>query len=589
MTAPLRRAIQAGVLAVVVLAWLADLTSPDPSSHWVYSLPGSAFVITGLIAWSLRPANRVGLLMMGVGVGLLLGRTGIQGESPLAQAVLLYVGSRFGLWWISYPYQALGPLWVVVLLHLLLAFPSGHLGSRLSRALVGFLYVLVPALGLLGVPFAIVVPPGLVIDYRGMIAIVYQACFAIGSVLIVKRWIQGGYARRRSLSPVLWSVLPLAIAFLVPTLQDLLPQVFTTQTNGASVESMVNDLQIASSLLLIVLPIAVLIGLMRSGLDMTSVASLVVKLSKGLLPDQLQPTLANVLHDPSLEVLYWVPSLNGFADLTGRRAELPASEAERAASVLEGATSPVAALVYDASLLHEPELVETAAAAVRMALQNAGLQVQLRAQLEDVRQSRARLVEAGQRERQRVERDLHDGAQQQLVALLLALQATRAEALEHSDTQTAAMLDANVSALKQALKDLRELARGIHPSILTEAGLVPAIRSLADRCPIPVEVSADEGDGRLTPQLEATLYFIVAESITNAVKHSGAKLIRVSLSRTARTMAVDVCDDGHGGADASRGSGLQGLSDRVAAIGGRFQVESDGRGGTTVHSEVPCA
>jgi signal transduction histidine kinase len=322
---------------------------------------------------------------------------------------------------------------------------------------------------------------------------------------------------------------------------------------------------------------------------MTSVASLVVKLSKGLLPDQLQPALARALHDPSLEVVYWVPTLDSFADLSGQRIELPAPDSERAARVLEGETGPVAALIYDASLLGEPELVETAAAAVGMALHNAGLQVQLRAQLEEVRQSRARLVEAGQRERQRVERDLHDGAQQQLVTLLLALQATKAEALQHSDTETAAMVDANISALKQALSELRELARGIHPSILTEAGLVPAIRSLAERCPIPVEVNADAGDSRLAPQLEATLYFVAAEAITNAVKHSGAQRVRLSLHRDSGTVALDVCDDGHGGADLSAGSGLRGLSDRVAAVGGRLQVESDKQRGTTVHSEIPCA
>src|SRR5262249_50589364 len=162
---------------------------------------------------------------------------------------------------------------------------------------------------------------------------------------------------------------------------------------------------------------------------------------------------------PSLEVVYWVPTLDAFADLGGNRIDLPPKDPERAVSVLEGESGPVAALVYDASLLQEPELVEAAAAAGRMALQNSALPVQVRAQLDEVRQSRSRLVEAGQRERQRVERDLHDGAQQQLVTLLLDLQATRAEASEQSDTVTASMLDANISALKQALSELRELAR----------------------------------------------------------------------------------------------------------------------------------
>ena len=578
MTDFLRRPVQIAAVAVVALAWVADFISPSPDQQtvpvWISTLPGSAFAITGLIAWSLRPSNRVGLLLMAVGVGLLVGTTPSLISSPLADSIVRNLPGGSGGPWAA-AYLALGPLWAVVLLHLLLAFPSGRLTLWVSRGLVGALYVLVPVIGLTyrTVPVSPVV-----------IAVVYQACFAVSFVLIMKRWIQGGQARRRSLGPVLWSLAPLSVAYLIPTLLGVLEQ-----SRTASNDALKGDLEVVWSLLLIVLPVGVLIGLLRSGLDMTSVASLVVKLSRGLLPDQLQPALAKVLHDPSLEVLYWIPSLEAYADLSGKRVDLPGPESERAASVLEGAEGSVAALVYDASLLHEPELVETTAAAVRMALQNAALQAELRAQLEEVRESRARLVEAGRQERQRVERDLHDGAQQQLVTLLLALQATKAEAIDHSDPTTAAMLDANIKALRDALAELRELARGIHPSILTEAGLMPALRSLAERCPIPVEINADAEGGRLAPHLEATLYFVAAEAITNAVKHSGSRRIRVSLQRKAKTIALDVRDDGHGGADVLTGSGLRGLSDRVAAVGGHLRVKSDEQRGTTVHSEIPCA
>jgi len=232
--------------------------------------------------------------------------------------------------------------------------------------------------------------------------------------------------------------------------------------------------------------------------------------------------------------------------------------------------------------------VDTAAAAVRMALENARLQVQLRAQLDEVRQSRARLVEAADSERQRVERDLHDGAQQQLVTLLLSLQTTRTEAMRHSDPQTARLVDANIAELKMALDELRELARGIHPTILTQAGLVAAIRSLTERCPIPVEVIGDLGDGRLAPPLETALYFVVAEAITNAVKHSKGRRMCVSLGRRAGLAAIDISDDGVGGVDLSMGSGLRGLTDRVAAVGGRLVVNSDRKSGTSIHAEVPC-
>ena len=223
----------------------------------------------------------------------------------------------------------------------------------------------------------------------------------------------------------------------------------------------------------------------------------------------------------------------------------------------------------------------------RLALENADLQVQLGAQLDEMRQSRARLVEAADNERRRLERDLHDGAQQQLVTVLLSLQLAKAEALQRSDPNTAHMLDQSIESLRQALDELRSLARGIHPTILLEAGVAPAIRTLAERCPIPVEVTGDLD--RLEPRLEAALYFVAAEAITNAVKHSRGHRVRVELRRRSGWASVDVSDDGVGGAEPSRGSGLVGLSDRVAAVGGRLSVESNQLQGTRLHAEVPCA
>jgi len=226
------------------------------------------------------------------------------------------------------------------------------------------------------------------------------------------------------------------------------------------------------------------------------------------------------------------------------------------------------------------------AIAVQLALENARLQAQLRAQLDQVRQSRARIIEAADKERRRLERDLHDGAQQQLVTLLLSLQLAKAEALEHSDPNTAHMLDGSIESLRQALDELRSLARGIHPTVLVQSGVAPAIRTLAERCPIQVDVTGDLD--RLEPRLEAALYFVAAEAITNAVKHSKGQRICVELRRRSGRASVDVSDDGVGGAELSRGSGLVGLSDRVAAVGGRLNIESNKPHGTRLHAEVPC-
>ena len=568
MTTLQRRVIQVGALAVVALACYAEAlySSRTWSSVLVDIVPGSSFVLAGLIAWSLRPGNRVGLLMIGVGVGLLTVDAALQdrvGRVWQPAGVLLVFVS---------------PLWAVVLIHLLLAFPGGRLVSRLDRVGVRSFYAVVPLAALLAVVsdypvlgrisqpvFDIEVPAA---------GSIYAACLVIGSGLVIRRWFLGGRARRRSMSPVFWPMVPITILFLLATAAVL----------GRSV----TVLATVFPLFLVALPIGILIGLLRSGLDMSSVGDLVVKLSGGLAPEQLQPALAHALHDPSLEVAYWLPAQEYFADLEGLRIELPTADSEQAVSILGDPTSPVAALVYDSSLVEEGQLVAAAAAAVHLALQNARLQVQLRAQLEEVRQSRARLVEAADVERQRVERDLHDGAQQQLVNLLLSLQVTKTEALRHSDPETASRVEANIADLKQALDELRELARGIHPTILTQAGLIPAIRSLSERCPIPVEVTEELGDVRLAAPLEAALYFVVSEAITNAVKYSKGRRVCVSVGLRSGLAVVEVSDDGVGGADSSVGSGLRGLTDRVAAVGGRLVVKSGRAGGTTIHAEVPC-
>jgi signal transduction histidine kinase len=590
MTKVQRRVIQAGALGIIALACFSELkfrtlpgaVVPELSREWYLALadlvPGSSFVLAGLIASSLRPRNRVGLLMIGVGVGLLTRNAVLQqrvGQVSVPAEVVLHFVS---------------PLWAVLFLQLLLAFPGGHLVSRVDRVVVRSFYVVVPLAAVLAVVVAsypLLGPMGQpVFDIKSPAGLIYFVCLVIGSGLVIRRWFGGGRARRRSMSPLLWPMVPITIFFLLSVAAVL--GVLITPVPLVGLRNFLYGLATVFPLFLVALPVGFLVGLLRSGLDMSSVGDLVVKLSGGLAPERLQPALAEALHDPSLEVAYWLPAQEWFADLEGRRIEPPTGDSERAVSVLGDPSSPVAALVYDSALVHEGQLVDAAAAAVRLALENARLQVQLRAQLEEVRQSRARLVEAADSERQRVERDLHDGAQQQLVTLLLSMQVTKAEAMQHSDPETAMLVDANIATLKDALGELRELARGIHPTILTQAGLVPAIRSLTERCPIPVEVIGELGDVRLAPTLEAALYFVVSEAITNAVKHSKGRRMCVSLGRRSGLAIVEVSDDGVGGAELSLGSGLRGLTDRIAAVGGRLMVKSDHEGGTTIHAEVPC-
>jgi signal transduction histidine kinase len=206
----------------------------------------------------------------------------------------------------------------------------------------------------------------------------------------------------------------------------------------------------------------------------------------------------------------------------------------------------------------------------------------------EVRRSRARIVEATDEERRRLERDLHDGAQQRLVSASLALRRVRARltAEPGGDAEAIAAADEAASELKLAIQDLREFARGIHPAILTEAGLGDAINALAERSAVPATVRSIP-DRRLPPAVEATAYFIVSEALTNVAKHAGATSVSIAATATATTLRVEVGDDGVGGADPASGTGIRGLQDRVAAIGGTLRMESPAGQGTLAIAEIP--
>jgi len=214
------------------------------------------------------------------------------------------------------------------------------------------------------------------------------------------------------------------------------------------------------------------------------------------------------------------------------------------------------------------------------------LDAELRARLEELRASRARLVEAGDAERRRLERDLHDGAQSRLVALALLLRGARARA--EAGSELAAMLDRATAELQAGLDELRELARGIHPAVLTDRGLEPALQSLVARAPVPVSVEAP-AEERLPGPVESAAYFVVSEALANVAKYARATHAEVAVRRDNGRVTVEITDDGVGGADAARGSGLHGLADRVAALDGTLSLDSPAGRGTRVRAEIPCA
>jgi signal transduction histidine kinase len=329
-----------------------------------------------------------------------------------------------------------------------------------------------------------------------------------------------------------------------------------------------------------VLGIAVLEGLRSVALELTR--SLLVPRAASEGP--VREMLAESLGDSSVSIAYWLADREVFVDEVGAPVELPGPGSGRAWTAVDRDGHRVAAIIHDASLDTSRELVQAAAAASLLAIDNERLKADLRARLEDLRVSRLRIVQATDDARRRIERDLHDGAQQQLVALALELRLLRAGL---QDSAAREMVDRLSRRLSTALEELRELARGIHPAILTERGLGPAIEVLADRGPVVVDHAVDV-DARLPAPVEAAAYFVVAEGLTNVAKYARVDRATVAVRHDGDDIVVTVADEGPGGVDLEGGSGLRGLQDRLAAVGGTLAIDSRLGAGTILHARIPC-
>jgi signal transduction histidine kinase len=335
------------------------------------------------------------------------------------------------------------------------------------------------------------------------------------------------------------------------------------------------------ALALLTIPLAFGVSALRRRLAHAAMAGLVVALARPVTPDVVERALAESLSDPALRVIYRRPDGEGHLDPDGDAAP----ESRRWTRTVNAASdgTPLATVDLHPSLARHPYLVDAALSAARLALENSWLQATTQASLEEVRESRARIVGAGDEARRRLERDLHDGVQQRLLALKMALATARSRATGPDDR---AVIDRIRAQLQETLDELRSLARGIHPAVLTEGGLRPAVRSVAERIPLDVEIRIL--DERLDPLVEATAYYVCCEALANAVKHSGAQRAVVDIQRRDTLLDVTVRDHGQGGAEEKVGGGLAGLRDRVAAVGGSMTVTSDSTG-TEIRVTVPCA
>jgi signal transduction histidine kinase len=514
-----------------------------------------SYVGCGLIAWSKRPESRFGPLMVAAGLAPALARLS---DAEVEAARVVGEGLRL--------------LPAVVFLHVFLVYPSGRLSSRFDRLVVVSGYSVVFGLDLLRVVLDLAGADGAAVVQAQRAAVAVVGLAAVGA--LVSR-------RRASGRPLRLSLELLVVCFALA----LVALVAGTLMVSVGAPGTFPVRWVAFGLVGIA-PLLLLVGHLRARLARSAVGELFVELRRDPEPAELEQALARALGDPSLTLAYWLREFGTYADPEGRAVTLPDPSAARAVTLIERDGARVAALLHDPSLGEEPELLESVAAALSISLENAQLHVELRARLEELRGSRARIVESAQRERQRLERNLHDGAQQRLVALSLNL-ALLEDQLE-GDESAKRRIDEARHAVAESLEELREVARGIHPAVVTGHGLGVALEQLAARAAVPIRLTVGVR-GRLPEPIEVASYYVVAESLTNIAKYAEASAATVDVSRSHGRVLVEVTDDGIGGADTERGTGLRGLADRVEALGGRLRVWSPTGGGTRVQAEIPCA
>jgi signal transduction histidine kinase len=581
----LRRALwalaAAGTLfGVADLALILNSGFIDTRGAWGAGalLIGWSFIGVGLFAWGRRPDNRVGMLMAGTGFAWFVAAAGFS-DLPL----VFTLGQMFGA------------VFFAVVCHLLLAFPSGRLQSLAERRIVAATYLLT-AVGV--VPLWLFADPKkldcdecpanvlLIHSYPSLVSTVATILNLIGAglvacvlVVLVKRWRRASPAQRRFLVPVYSAGVAVLLLLIV---------LVVLQAGGLENDAL-DALWLASMVPFALVPFLFLGTLVRTRMIQSgAVGELMARLGETPRRGELRDALARALRDPSLELVYWLPEDERFVDGEGHLVELPGPGSGRAVTKVEREGECVAALVHDA-MVHDEQggYVDAIGAAASLALQNDRLEAELRSKVEELRASRQRMLRIGLEERRRLERDLHDGAQQRLVSMALNMRLARAR-LRDDPGSAEDLLDGAAGELDAALEELRELARGIHPALLSERGLETALEILARRAPVPVQLGRVPGE-RLPEAVELVAYFVVAEALTNVAKYAAASRATVDINRMNGKLVVQVKDDGIGGADPDAGTGLRGLSDRLAVIEGRLEIDSQPGRGTTITAKIPCA
>ncbi len=513
-----------------------------PESGLLQLAIGLTYLYGGLVIWDHEPANRTGRLMTLVGLTWFIGT---------------FIGSSVAV--VDELALALEDTSAIVLLALVLSYPSGRLETRVDRAAVAILAVGVTALNVLYSTSLTIIADKSSGLYGGL------ALAVMTSVVVLRRWLVAPPRQRQDLLPVLVA----GAVFLGTLIFNIVRRIVDVPEDVGAILIAAKDLAPAA------IPIALLIGFYRQSEHRL----------QGLLdaiPDQMvRFTRDGHYLDSGIDD----PGRGLFEQMVGEAPEAAVASAERALDSGRLQAFDFSLGSPDGRREFEARIAPSGADEVTAIIRDFTDQ---RAAEAELRRSRARIVEATDAERRRLERDLHDGAQQRLVSLSLALRLLR-QGLGDADGANAAAIaaaDAASVELKFAIAELRELARGIHPAILTEAGLGPAIMALADRSTVPATVSAVP-DRRLSPAVEATAYFVISEALANVAKYAAATRVSVGAECRGSMLHVEVGDDGVGGADGARGTGIRGLRDRAAAVGGTLTVASPSGQGTLVVAELP--
>jgi signal transduction histidine kinase len=400
------------------------------------------------------------------------------------------------------------------------------------------------------------------------------ATIVLGVVLVAvsaRQHLQAIGRTRRAHVPALEASLALGIAL---TVEAAIRMTLPTSTGN-------EPLLLAYEAVLVAIAGGLCLGLVFAPWERVEIADFIVEVGEER-SGTLRAELSRALGDPSLDISYWLAERQAFVDAEGRTVDLPEPAAQKAVTMIERDGERIAALVHDPAVLEDQGLVEAVSVAAQLAASNARLQAEVRARLDELLTSRRRIVEAADEERWRLAGRLHQGAERHLRELAEKLHSAFGSSRGDSTRERIQQAEAQ---LAQTLDELRELAQGLHPRVLGEVGLEGALAAVVQRASVPAEISV--AVGKLPDPVEAAVYFVCSEAIANVIKYASASHVRISVSAERDRVTAAVEDDGIGGVELGRGSGLRGLRDRVEALGGTLGVRSPRGGGTSVVAEIP--